>query len=112
MRWFSWRSPPALAVTAIAALVGGSVAGLATIDGLAQRTYGPRQAISLFPRAEASTIPAGSGPAGEDHPACFDCSERDRGYRWAVLASIRYPDQCPADSWGFRRGCLDFIGGI
>lgn len=112
MLWSSWRSLPALAVTAVAALLGGAAAGLATVDGLSQRTYGPSESVSLFSRADASMIENGPSGGPREPSDCFDCSERDRGYRWAVLASIRYPDQCPADSWGFRRGCLDFVGGI
>ncbi len=112
MLWSKWRSPPALAVTAVAAVLGGTLAGLATVDGLTQRTYGPVGDVSLFSRAEASTIDDAVPSDARAPSDCFDCSERDRGYRWAVLASVRYPDECPADSWGFRRGCLDFVGGI
>lgn len=112
MLWSSWRSPPALAVTAFAAVLGGTLAGVATVDGLTQRSYGPAEGVSLFARAEASTIHSGSADPGFDNSDCAECSERDRGYRWAVLASVRYPDQCPVDSWGFRRGCLDFVGGM
>ncbi len=112
MLWSSWRSPPALAVTAVAAVLGGTLAGVATVDGLSQRSYGPVDGISLFSRAEASTIGSSSAAGGSDDVGCAECSERDRGYRWAVLASVRFPDQCPVDSWAFRRGCLDFVGGI
>jgi hypothetical protein len=112
MLWSSWQSPPALALTAVAAVLGGTLAGVATVDGLTQHRYGPADGISLFAPAEASTISSMSGNGGSSEAGCTECSERDRGYRWAVLAAVRSPDQCPVDSWNFRRGCLDFVGGI
>jgi len=112
MLWSSWQSPPALALTAVAAVLGGTLAGVATVDGVTQHRYGPVDGISLFAPAEASTISSTSVNGESSEADCTECSERDRGYRWAVLASVRSPDQCPVDSWNFRRGCLDFVGGI
>jgi hypothetical protein len=108
-------SPPLLC--ALAALTGGLIAGTVTVRGLHERNYGPIEAPSLFARADAATFGPedGRGSLGGYDSAtaapCDQCSERDLGYRWAALAAIRLPDQCPNDSWGFRRGCLDFVGG-
>lgn len=109
-------SPPL--ICALAALVGGVLAGTATVHGLHQRGYGPDDTPSLFAAADAATFGAEDGRgtlAGYENAdaaaPCDQCSERDLGYRWAVLAAVRLPDQCPGDSWGFRRGCLDFVGG-
>lgn len=108
-------SPPL--ICAIAALAGGLVAGSATVHGLHQQHYGPAETASLFARADAATFgdEDGRGTSGgydvDTAAQCDQCSERDLGYRWAALAAIRLPDQCPNDSWGFRRGCLDFVGG-
>ena len=114
-------SPPLICM--IAALAGGLIAGIATVHGLYARAYGPTEVSSLFARADAATfgpedgrgrLDGGYGDGGYDPDTaaqCDQCSERDLGYRWAALAAIRLPDQCPSDSWGFRRGCLDFVGG-
>lgn len=109
-------SPPLLC--AVGALVGGLFAGTATVHGLHPRSYGPAEVPSLFARADAATFGSedGRGSLGgyenaDSAAACDQCSERDLGYRWAALAAVRLPDQCPGDSWGFRRGCLDFVGG-
>ncbi len=113
-------SPPILC--AVVAIAGGLAAGMATVNGLHQKVYGPAEAPSLFARAEAATFGEEDGRGrlddsrgGSDSDTvaqCDRCSERDLGYRWAVLAAISVPDQCPSDSWGFRRGCLDYVGGI
>lgn len=105
-------SPPLLC--ALAAIVGGITAGGAAVHGLRQNSYGMVDPPSLFARAEASVPTSTDGERGETLAAarCDECSERDLGYRWAALAAIRLPGQCPNDSWAFRRGCLDFVGGI
>lgn len=105
-------SPPLLC--ALAAVVGGVTAGGAAVHGLRQNSYGMVDPPSLFARAEAG-VPTPADEESADTMAaalCDQCSERDLGYRWAALAAIRLPGQCPNDSWAFRRGCLDFVGGI
>lgn len=101
----------------LAAGIGGLLGGAAAVRGLHQNAYGPVAPPALAGWADRSdelasgTTAAGAGE--EDRPnGCTQCSERDLGYRWAALAAIRSPGQCPNDSWGFRRGCLDYIGGI
>jgi hypothetical protein len=69
---------------------------------------------SLFAPAEAGE-PSETDDTPDDllsAARCDQCSERDLGYRWAVLAAVHEPGQCPNDSWAFRRGCLDYVGGI
>lgn len=109
---FSRPVTPTL-LCAAAAVIGGVAAGGAAVHGLRPNRYGPAEPPSLFARAEAAA-PTDTGPDGELDVAarCNDCSERDLGYRWAALASVRLPGQCPHDSWAFRRGCLDYVGGI
>lgn len=107
-------SPPLLC--ALAAVMGGVTAGAAAVHGLRPNRYGPIEPPSLFARAEAGepSETAYSDDAGSDPMTaarCDQCSERDLGYRWAALAAIRLPGQCPNDSWAFRRGCLDYVGG-
>lgn len=109
---FRRLSPPLLC--ALAAIVGGVTAGGAAVHGLRQNSYGMVDPPSLFARAEAGVPTSTDGERGETLAAarCDECSERDLGYRWAALAAIRLPGQCPNDSWAFRRGCLDFVGGV
>lgn len=109
-------SPPLICATV--ALGGGLIAGTATVHGLHQNPYGSYDGPSLFARADAATFgpedrrgTLGGYESSDTPEQCDQCSERDLGYRWAALAAIRLPDQCPSDSWGFRRGCLDFVGG-
>lgn len=110
-------------VCALVAITGGLLAGTVTVNGLHEKAYGPPDAPSLFggsahaatfgPEDGRGTLEDGDGGYGSDSAApCGQCSERDLGYRWAALAAIRLPSQCPSDSWGFRRGCLDFVGGV
>jgi hypothetical protein len=117
----SWKLPPLL-VCAIVALGGGLVAGKVTVGGMRS----PQTSVAssaLFGRAEAAqpassdqyqgTASYGGYDSGTSSASsCANCSERDLGYRWAALAAIRYPRECPDNSWGFRRGCLDYVGGI
>lgn len=107
-------SPVALSV--LIATVGGLVGGTTAVHGLEQKPYGPIDPPALIARAQdEGAPPAGwrdASYAADDTARCAGCSERDLGYRWAVLAAVRSPDQCPGDSWGFRRGCLDYTGGI
>ncbi|MES2494502.1 MAG: hypothetical protein V4618_00165 [Pseudomonadota bacterium] len=114
MGMFSPRrmSPPLMC--ALVAVVGGIVAGSSAVHGLEPNRYGPIEPPSLFGRAEASGL-ADMPDAGNEQMVaarCDECSERDLGYRWAVLAAVRQSVQCPSDSWAFRRGCLDYVGGI
>lgn len=104
-------TPPLLC--AAAAVIGGVAAGATAVHGLHLNRYGPTEPPSLFAPAEAA-VPTDVGQEGEQEVAarCEHCSERDLGYRWAALASVRLPGQCPNDSWAFRRGCLDYVGGI
>lgn len=108
-------SPPMLC--ALVAVAGGLLAGTVTVNGLHQKLYGPASPPSLFEASRAATFDEkdGRGTLGsydsDTAALCDQCSERDLGYRWAALAAVRLPDQCPDDSWGFRRGCLDYVGG-
>ncbi|KQX19653.1 hypothetical protein ASD39_14020 [Sphingomonas sp. Root50] len=101
---------------ALAAVVGGVTAGGSAVHGLRLNHYGPIDPPSLFAPAEAGepfeAADAADG-AGDAMTAtrCDQCSERDLGYRWAALAAVRLPGECPGDSWAFRRGCLDYVGG-
>ncbi|WP_340313362.1 hypothetical protein [Rhizorhabdus argentea] len=102
-------SPPALC--AMAAICGGLIAGESAVHGLRPNSYGPLAPPTLIGQHE------GAGDSGATYgegttAGCDDCSERDLGYRWAVLQAVRSPADCPNDSWGFRRGCLDYTGGI
>jgi hypothetical protein len=101
-------SPPALC--ALTAAVGGLLIGATAVHGLRQNPYGPLDPPMLIRNDVTSDGHGGyavSGTAG-----CRDCSERDLGYRWATLTQVSASDQCPEQSWGFRRGCLDYTGGI
>jgi len=106
--------PPA-ALCAAVAMIGGLLGGTTAVQGLRQNDYGPVDPPSLIHRSETGghageTVDIGYGEIGASD--CTGCSERDLGYRWATLAAVRSPDQCPNDSWGFRRGCLDYTGGV
>jgi len=107
-------SPPALC--ALLAAIGGLLGGSAAVQGLHQREYGPLHPPSLFGAGSEGVSAADDGDRGgyDEHgtEACDQCSERDLGYRWATLAQARSPADCPNDSWGFRRGCLDYTGGL
>lgn len=107
---------------ALGALAGGLLSGAATVHGLRENSYGPANPPAMV-RADGRdrvSLQDGSfggyqsdNAGGEAVSAgCHECSERDLGYRWAALAAVRLPGQCPSDSWGFRRGCLDFVGGV
>lgn len=109
MMWIGSRRLPPVMICALVAIAGGFAGGSATVRGMRADHSRPANATALFGRAEAAT--PGEGP-GEVVAGCPGCSERDLGYRWASLAAVRLPGQCPDDSWGFRRGCLDFVGGI
>ena len=96
-----------------AATIGGLIGGITAVHGLGQNRYGP-----LHPPALINSQPTvDSAEDGDDGygdtrtSVCTGCSERDLGYRWAIMTSVSRPDQCPEDSWGFRRGCLDYVGG-
>nr|WP_047168715.1 hypothetical protein [Sphingomonas sp. Y57] len=103
-----------LLLCALAAITGGITAGAAAVHGLRLNRYGPVEPPSLFTPAEAGTPSDAAGAPDELLSAarCDQCSERDLGYRWAILAAVREATQCPNDSWAFRRGCLDYVGGI
>jgi hypothetical protein len=107
-------SPAALC--ALIAAVGGLIAGSAAVHGLRENQYGPLDPPALISRDGRATAYADeAGYGGYETSAaagCDGCSERDLGYRWAIMAEVRRPDQCPHDSWGFRRGCLDYTGGV
>ncbi|MBO9378301.1 hypothetical protein GG804_16145 [Sphingomonas histidinilytica] len=97
-----------------AAMTGGITAGAVAVHGLRPNSYGPMEPPSLFAPAEAGE-PSETDDTPDDllsAARCDQCSERDLGYRWAVLAAVHEPGQCPNDSWAFRRGCLDYVGGI
>ena len=110
---FKQLSPPALC--ALIAALGGLIGGATAVHGLKQNGYGPQEAPAIFGRAGDDGA-SDATPSDDGYPglstSCEGCSERDLGYRWAVLASIRSSEQCPNDSWGFRRGCLDYTGGV
>lgn len=113
MRSFLSRPISPALLSVVVAVVGGVIAGGTAVHGLHLNSYGPVDPPSLFSRAEAAT-PTSPYEDGAQEVAmrCDQCGERDLGYRWAALAAIRLPDQCPNDSWAFRRGCLDYVGGI
>ena len=108
---------PAVLCALIAAL-GGLIGGSTAVHGLKQNRYGPVDPPALIGRDPHATAYADyadeASYGGYESTAanCDDCSERDLGYRWAIMAEVRRPDQCPNDSWGFRRGCLDYTGGV
>lgn len=124
MRSLSLRQFSASTLCALGALAGGLLSGAATVHGLRENSYGPANPPALvrdagFGGASANEEEGGFGGYQSDNgdddtvsAGCYECSERDLGYRWAAMAAVRLPAQCPADSWGFRRGCLDFIGGV
>jgi hypothetical protein len=93
----------------MAALGGGLLAGGSAVHGLRQKSYGPIDPPTLVTRDGRQ--PHDDGAPTVEAIGCEHCSERDLGYRWAMLEAVRSPDQCPDDSWGFRRGCLDYTGG-
>jgi len=100
------------------AAIGGLLGGTTAVHGLRQNQYGPANPPALFTgasRADGKDY-GGYGSNGEYAEAgvsgCAGCSERDLGYRWASLTQVRASADCPNDSWGFRRGCLDYTGGI
>jgi hypothetical protein len=105
-----------LTLCALAATVGGLLSGATAVHGLRQNSYGPIDAPSLItpnPDSDYSDgTPSDGGYGDRGAAGCGDCSERDLGYRWATLAGVRASAECPNDSWGFRRGCLDYTGGV
>jgi len=103
-----------LLLCALAATVGGVAAGSTAVHGLRPNPYGPGLPQSSFAGTANGALPAAAPENDEQAFAadCHQCSERDLGYRWAVLAAVRLPGQCPHDSWAFRRGCLDYVGGV
>ena len=109
------RLPP-LALCALAAMTSGLLGGATAVHGLRQNSYGPLDPPSLISRNTESGYAEGTssydGYGDRDAAGCGGCSERDLGYRWATLAAIRSSTECPNDSWGFRRGCLDYTGGV
>ncbi len=111
---FKYLSAPAWC--ALIAAVGGLLGGTTAVHGLQQNHYGPENPTALFaPRDDMITAQDSYGNGGyetRNAEGCQGCSERDLGYRWATLAAVRSSDQCPNDSWGFRRGCLDYTGGV
>lgn len=111
---FETLSPVAMFVLIAAA--GGLIGGGTAVLGLKQNRYGPQAPPALIGRAHAGSAPAYYASTDEydaDAAAgCDGCSERDLGYRWAAMKEVRFPEQCPHDSWGLRRGCLDYTGGL
>lgn len=105
-------SPSALC--ALIAAVGGLLGGAAAVHGLRQNQYGPLNPPMLVRNSAISdeSIYTNGGYAENSETSCQGCSERDLGYRWATLAQVSSSQQCPNDSWGFRRGCLDYTGGV
>lgn len=105
-------SPPALC--ALIAGVGGLLGGMTAVHDLRQNRYGPINPPLLVQNAgtRADGIHTDGGHAETSSAGCYGCSERDLGYRWASLAQVNSSEQCPNDSWGFRRGCLDYTGGV
>lgn len=103
---------PAVLCALIAAL-GGLIGGSTAVHGLKQNRYGPPDPPVLIGRDDAAFASTESDGGYEQGATagCGECSERDLGYRWAIMAEVRTPDQCPNDNWGFRRGCLDYAGG-
>ncbi|MHA3791429.1 hypothetical protein ACX0MU_07200 [Rhizorhabdus wittichii] len=115
MRPPSPRRMSPLLLCLFAAMTGGITAGAVAVHGLRPNRYGPIEPPSLFAPAQAGapSDAAADAPDGLLSAArCDQCSERDLGYRWAALAAVHEPAQCPNDSWAFRRGCLDYVGGI
>lgn len=110
MTRFRRLSPLTLCV--LAAMVGGLLSGATAVHGLRPNSYGPVDTPSLINRSADGNYADATSPDYGDAPGCEDCSERDLGYRWATLAAIRSSAECPNDSWGFRRGCLDYTGGV
>lgn len=74
----------------------GGVALFATIGGVAvaNTVVGDLKA----PEAAAVTTDCGS------------CSEEQTGYRWAAAQRIDDMAGCSDASWGFRQGCLNYLG--
>lgn len=105
-------SPPAWC--ALIAAIGGLLSGATAVHGLRQNQYGPSNPPSLIQNSAVvyESVYTNGGHAEGSTTDCQGCSERDLGYRWATLAQVHSSDQCPNDSWGFRRGCLDYTGGI
>lgn len=102
---------PPMALCAVVALCGGLIGGASAVHGLRTNSYGPLDPPALITHGDEP----GYAPASSDQETsvrCDDCSERDLGYRWAVLQAVRSSAECPNDSWSFRRGCLDYTGGV
>jgi hypothetical protein len=101
-----FRNPTPFTLCALVAAIGGLLGGTTAVHGLHQKQYGPSHPPPLFGQQ-----PDTSGDADNSINGCEGCSERELGYRWASLAEVRSPANCPNDSWGFRRGCLDYTNG-
>lgn len=106
---FSLKPWSPLIQCTLIALAGGLIGGTATVQGMRSHSHGTTH-------HPAWTSPNEFAAMDDDRSAAFtsgcgSCSERDLGYRWAMLASVRQSSQCPDDSRDFRRGCLDFAGG-
>jgi hypothetical protein len=90
----------------------GFALGTSTVHGMETDRYGYRatQAYAPSPDSNAGpglTLASGTASPTQDE-ACDGCSERDLGYRWAMLRRIVAIGDCPNDSWDFRRGCAAY----
>lgn len=101
-----FRNPTPFTLCAFVAAIGGLLGGTTAVHGLHQKQYGPPHPPTLFSQAADA-----GGNADNSASGCAGCSERDLGYRWASLAQVRSAEDCPNDSWGFRRGCVDYTNG-
>jgi hypothetical protein len=112
-------SKPALAL--VAGAFFGLIGGTATVHGMDDSRYGvgARQQVmdkSIWASKDSGSYDDGSSytePSGLQPASfasdCDGCSERDLGYRWAGLQGISSASDCPADSWDFQRGCVDYM---
>jgi hypothetical protein len=82
-----------LLVVLACAVTGGLAAAHATVDGAHLSAPSPNARYA--------------GQQADD--ACSGCSEREAGYRWAMVQNVLSPQACINESWEFRLGCLLFL---
>jgi hypothetical protein len=88
----------------IGALLFGGLLGLATVDGVRERTVPD---APIYPRAAPIADPDYAAAA----PDCAGCTTYDEGYRWASARALDDADACFGEDWSRQRGCLAYVEG-
>ncbi|WP_156678616.1 hypothetical protein [Sphingomonas profundi] len=107
-----------LGLTLAAGVALGTVAGQATIAGMAP-PIAPRTSLPDRLDAPAEGEVYGPDRYADANPdladqariadACEDCSDYDLGYRFAAARHLRTTADCMDYSWSYQRGCLAYL---